>query len=125
MTASELKDKLDMYISHGHGDDEIVIHLKEPSVGAAVAEAIKGIYPGIDWDSGRLMIEPAKPLLHHGNSRDDPKAVVRITYRNNYGGKIKPVLHCPWCETKLNKDMKFCPHCGQKIDMKNIREVTL
>lgn len=125
MRVSELKDKLNMYISHGHGDDEIVIRCKELSMGPAASEAVKGIYPGIDWDAGRLMIEPDKPLIHYGNGRDDPKPAVHITYKNDYGGKIRSTLHCPRCEAKLKKTDKYCPKCGQMLDMEHLKEVKI
>lgn len=125
MNASELKDKLDMYISHGHENDEVIIHCREASMGISAGEPVSGIYSGFDWDAGRLLIEPEKALIHYGSGRDDPIPVLRITYKDNYGGKIRPTLHCPRCEAKLTRRMQFCPKCGQMLDMKHMKEITI
>lgn len=105
MKGSELYEALGKYIERGHGDDEAVILLQESSMGASAAEEVDTCEAGFDWDSGRILLVPAKPLLHYGNERDKAQPAVRISYRNNCDGKIRPTLHCPQCETKLRKDM--------------------
>lgn len=125
MKVSELYEALGKYIERGHGDDEAVILLQESSVGASAAEEVDTCEAGFDWDSGRILLIPEKPLLHYGNERDKAQPAVRISYRNNYDGKIRPTLHCPQCETKLRKDMLYCPRCGRKVDTTNVRDVTL
>ena len=125
MKVSELNEALSKYIERGHGDDEVVILLQENSMGASAAEAVDTCEAGFDWDSGRILLVPAKPLLHYDNERDKAQSAVRISYRNNCDGKIKPTLHCPQCETKLRKDMRYCPRCGRKVDTTNVRNVTL
>ena len=52
MNASELKDKLDMYISHGHENDEVIIHCRESSIGISAGEPVSGIYPGFNKSGG-------------------------------------------------------------------------
>lgn len=56
MKVSELRDKLDIFIDHGHSDDEVVIHCKEVSMGPHAAESLKGVWVGFDWDQGRVLI---------------------------------------------------------------------
>lgn len=124
MNASELKNRLDMYIN-GHENDEVIIHCRESSIGISAGEPVSGIYSGFNWNAGRLLIEPEKALIHYGSGRDDPIPVVHITYKDNYEGKIRPTLHCPRCEAKLTRKMQFCPKCGQMLDMKHIKEITL
>lgn len=125
MKVSELYEAFGKYIKRGHGDDEAVILLQESSMGASAAEEVDTCEAGFDWDSGRILLIPEKPLLHYGNERDKAQPAVRISYRNNYDGKIKPTLHCPQCETKLRKDMQYCPRCGRKVDTTNVRDVTI
>lgn len=123
MKTSELYEVLNKYIERGHGDDEVVILLQENSMSAA--EAVHTCETEFDWDSSRILLVPEKPLLHYGNARDRAQPAVRISYRNNYDGKIRPTLHCPQCEAKLRKDMQYCPRCGRKVDTTNVRNVTI
>ena len=125
MKVSELRDKLDIFIDHGHGDDEVVIHCKEVSMGPHAAESLKGVWVGFDWDQGRVLIEPESPLVHYGTGRDDPMTAVHITYHNDYHGKITPPPHCPLCGAQLHKTDRYCPKCGQMLDMKCLKEVTI
>lgn len=125
MKVSELKEKLDMYINHGHGDDTVVTRCREVSMGPAAAEDIRDVYPGIDWDAGRMFIDPVEPLLHYGTGRDDMIPAVHITYKDDRAGKIKPTFHCPRCEAKPRRADLYCPKCGQKVDTGHPKEVTI
>lgn len=125
MKANEFERELSWYISHGHADDDVVIHCKEPSMGAVAAENIAGIDAGFDWDAGRILLEPSKPLIHHECNRDVPKSIVRIEYIHNYDGKVKSTYHCPVCQCRVQKGDKYCRTCGQRLDSEKIETVSL
>lgn len=125
MKVCELASRLSRYIELGHAKDDVVIALRENSIGPEAAEAVNTCEAGFDWDSGRILLVPAKPLLHYGNERDKAQPAIRISYKNNYGGKIRPTLHCPRCEAKLSKEMRYCPKCGQRVDTENVRDAMI
>lgn len=116
MTVKELRDNLDMYIQHYHGDDGVVIRCEEPSVAVTASERVQCVGPGIDWDMGKMFIMTEKPLIHKEKDRDLPKVAVQICTAD---GKTRPVLHCPACSSKIKKDMRYCPTCGQRVDTEN------
>lgn len=57
MTLSECHNLLHSYImdnSRTNADRELVIQLSDPSIGCCASVGVKEIYPGIDWDQGRV-----------------------------------------------------------------------
>lgn len=125
MKAKELRDKLDWYSKTGHADDEVVVHCKEPSLGPVAAARVKQVGAGMDWDSGRIILEPEWPLLHFSLNRDTARPVLRVTYTYSFSAKIKSVLQCPVCEAKLRKGDRYCPQCGQRVDTTKYEDITL
>lgn len=125
MKVHELASQLSKYIEFRHAEDIVVIALHENSFGPEAAEEVKYCEAGFDWDNGRVFLVPKEPLVHYGNERDKAQSAIRISYKNNYGGKIRPTLHCPRCEAKLSKEMRYCPKCGQRVDTENVRDVMI
>lgn len=64
LTVDELKDLLEKMSAAGHGNDKVVIPYTRvgASIGARPAVAITGGQTGIDWDSGKLFLQPSKEL---------------------------------------------------------------
>ena len=48
MTAKELKDKVDFYVSHGHEDDVVLVTLANRSIGGRASTAVQNIVTGFD-----------------------------------------------------------------------------
>lgn len=126
MKAFELKSKLDYYCMHRHTDDEVVIHIKERSIGGIVGVPIKSFSAGFDWDAGRLILEPERPLAYYDHNRDTPKPAIRVVYENGHKG-VYNGLYCPNCEASVSdkKDINYCPRCGQKLDFEGIKEIKI
>lgn len=125
MKVCELASQLSEYIELGHAEDDVVIALRENGFGPKAAEEAEYCETGFDWDNGRTFLVPKEPLVHYGNERDKAQPAIRISYENNYGGKIRPTLHCPRCEAKLSKEMRYCPKCGQRVDTENVRDAMI
>jgi len=54
MTVKELREELN---NPGFkDDDEVVIVIKEPSMGATPSTNITGTFHGFDWDAGKVLI---------------------------------------------------------------------
>lgn len=70
MKLQELIDVL-MWHAERHGNDEVVIHLSDPSVGTVANCKIGSAYPGFDWEKGLVLIQPDKKLY----TRTDQEAV--------------------------------------------------
>jgi len=114
MNLLELKQNIEFTIKHLNEWDKVedifvLITLSESSIGSRASEKIKYVGMGMDWEHGQFRLEPEKPLVHKGNSKQDVKLVVCRQYdgRNYY--------FCPRCETKISKNDMFCRDCGQKL----------
>lgn len=125
MKVRELALRLSEYIELGHAEDIVVIALRENGFGPKAAEEVEYCETGFDWDNGRTFLVPKDPLVHYGNERDKAQPAIRISYENNYDGKIRPTLHCPRCEAKLSKEMRYCPKCGQHVDTENVHDAII
>lgn len=44
-------------------DEEVLIRLKEPSLGWVAAEPVESAYFGFDWDNNRFLLCPKKSLV--------------------------------------------------------------
>jgi hypothetical protein len=64
MKLSELKQYVDLYYRPGHEDPEVVIKIKLPysTVGGTPTVKIKNVSMGFDWDRGKFIFRPEKPL---------------------------------------------------------------
>ena len=61
MKMSEMKAMLD---GPSYGEDpEVVIRVDKPSIGPLATVPVKSIGIGFDWDNGKLIINPASPLV--------------------------------------------------------------
>ena len=120
MKLSELNEVIKRHLDR-NGDAEVMITLSEPSIGCRAFSNVKHACMGFDWESGQFRLEPEKKLTSFSKDRDNPQAALRITF-NTRG--YRPAIECPKCETKLRKDDRYCPHCGQAIKIGEYREIT-
>ena len=118
MTLSECHNLLHSYImdnSRTNADRELVIQLSAPSIGCCASVGVKEIYPGIDWDQGRVLIVPEQKIVAYAKDRDS----IMHPYIQDYkypSGRHTLLIDCRRCgATGLKKDMKYCPMCGQRI----------
>ncbi len=74
MKVSELIKALERY-----PDNEAVIPVKLPhsSIGGSPTVPIKGAFSGIDWDRGKLLIQPESDLYPVGPDFKDAKTLIR------------------------------------------------
>ena len=110
----ELKNSVDFEIQHlrsyQHPEDiPVLVNLAEPSVGAMASVNVNYVGIGFDWESGQFRINTDRKLVFKGNSLNDIKHVRLEPFegRNYYW--------CPRCDSRVNKDEKFCRNCGQKM----------
>lgn len=92
MNLTELRDKCNIYIGLGHGSDNVVIDLKQPSVGARASTNITSISPGIDWKRGQMRIMPLLKLTADHINRDEPQKAYKIYT------KMRSIIKCQKCE---------------------------
>ena len=65
---------------------------------------------------GMTEIKVSVDDINHLNElidRDEPKPVIVKTYGDSV------FICCPECERATSNDYKFCPRCGQRLDMEN------
>lgn len=111
MKAEQLRDILNTYIERGHGDNSIVITLRQPSIGARAGCGIESVTAGFDWESGQIRLQPDKDLTTYEKSRDMPlDAVVRKYEETN-----RIIYKCPKCEEHLKLKQLYCGRCGQRV----------
>lgn len=110
MKLRDLKASIDSYIGLGHEEDPVLITLSQPSIGSRASCGIRGIYPGFDWEHGQMRIEPDKPIVTAGRSKDDMKPMAIYAY-----SAPRPFYNCPTCGKKVKKDDNYCSRCGQHI----------
>lgn len=82
MTARHLMQLLEIHLGDIPADEdlEVQIIVREPgTIGAIPTIGIRGVYPGFDHNSGKLMIQPAEVLKK--------------------AQKPKDYKQCQWCES--------------------------
>lgn len=72
MTVQELQNHITDLINTGHGNDEVCIKVRYgvTTFGATPAAGIKSIFPGFDWDHGRVILTPDRPLNTNHKDRE-------------------------------------------------------
>lgn len=110
MTVKELKNILKNFSDDDAEKITLAIELKEDGVGPTPFENIESAILGFDWDTGKLMITPAKPLMHFKENPHEKKKEKFIRVIN--GVKI---CHCPSCSVDIDPLDRFCKNCGQKF----------
>ena len=113
MRLSEMKNIIDVYIAEGLGDAFVFVALNEPSVGPIRTTEITELYPGFDWDSGKILITTKDKICRLERSKDDLFPMILFVYK--YETKTVVEAHCPRCEGKLKKDDNYCHECGQRV----------
>lgn len=87
----------------------VLITLSNNSVGARGSCEAKYIGMGFDWEHGQFRIEPSVRLVKMGESLTDAKRPMEKEFNG------RKYYTCNRCEGKVNKDDRFCKHCGQKL----------
>lgn len=64
LTVEDLYHILHHAIEHGEVTmtAKVMVLTNNPSFGPSAAVSVSAINPGIDWDSGRLLIQPSVPV---------------------------------------------------------------
>ena len=112
MNLKELKDKVDFAFEKVENPEEVevCITLVEPSIGGRAKMGVAFAVRGFDWESREFRIEPKEELVRKGR---DLKTAIPIRERLSFDRSCK-VYCCPTCDSKINKNDKFCRFCGQK-----------
>lgn len=110
MNLLELKEHVDALVDLGHGECKVLITLSEKSVGARAYVGIKGIFTGIDFESGQERIEPVEPVCKRGRTKDDTMKINIFTFSSP-----RKFYACPICEERVKKDSHYCSRCGQHL----------
>lgn len=112
MKAIDFYEKLKFYIECSHGNDDVCVVLKQPSIGARASTSIVSLHPGFDWEQGKIILGTDKEITSFDKDRDVELSARVNTYTDT---KIRTIYSCPKCEQHLRKDDKYCSRCGQKI----------
>ena len=125
MTLSDLKQTLNtLSLQRRDPDLQVVITTTgESSYGARPFVPVKDIYPGIDWESGQLRIEPEEPLYRSERRPEDTRKAFAIQYI--YDRRMVTKHHCPMCMEELVGRKNFCACCGQKVTLDGAQVLTL
>lgn len=113
MNLKQLKEIVDFQYNKSKiikEDIQVVITLKDPSVGGRAFSSITDINMGIDWESNELRIEPKKRLFSEENRMSSVKPVIEKEFNN------RKYHVCPNCLQKIIKSDCFCRYCGQKLN---------
>lgn len=113
MNIGELTEKLSALVKDGHKEENVVITVEEPSVGARACVGIQSALLGFDWETGQLRIEPQEPLVTYGKDRDIPVKAKIMTM--DMGRVTRSARKCPSCGFRVYKEHRYCPMCGQRI----------
>lgn len=104
MTVRELFNRLHFALDRGFEDSEVLITLKDPSVGARANVGIDYAGMGFDHEAGQFRLEPDEHL-YKSLRMDEPAGV----------SKLENFYICNKCLRKVAKDDRYCRHCGQKL----------
>lgn len=106
----ELASTLSTYADSGYGDNVVVIRTHDPQIVTTLYATISGVYPGFDWDDGKIFIEPTVQLTA---KPDRYQSVHETEMVDSYGGR--PFLGCKNCREKVSKSDNFCKRCGLRL----------
>lgn len=113
MKVSEAIERLKSLESRGHGEDELVIPLMERSIGRHANSTVEGIHAGFDWDGGIVFVTPTKSLISRGKDRDVPMLLIEQVIE----GRKRKCYRCSVCEEIVSRQVKYCPNCGQRLEI--------
>lgn len=81
MKIRELIEALER-VAERNPDDNAVIELSDPSIGAAASNDIKSLNVGFDWDRGKVFLVPEKELYRSS----DQETIQKL--RKSLGGAL-------------------------------------
>jgi hypothetical protein len=108
-----VKDAQNLFKHFPEADAEkvtLAIQLTEDGVGPTPSEEVENIVLGFDWDKGKLMIIPSKPLAH---IKENPRETKKEKFIRKINGVT--ICHCPSCSVDIDPLDRFCKNCGQKF----------
>lgn len=111
MTLKQLKDIVNSFSDEQAKEMSVVVELKEFSIGPSATESINAAFAGFDWDNGKFMMLPEKPLMRYRADRADVKLVSKFIRRKD--GIV--ICKCPSCRVDIDTLDKFCKNCGQEF----------
>lgn len=62
MNFEELKSAVDSLYNDNNKNNKVYIKLKEVAIGPIATTEIKSIYPGFDWDHGKILIDTEEDI---------------------------------------------------------------
>lgn len=112
MNLIELKNHIDNLIRYTKNaeEKEVVIALTQSSMGPIASTGIKNIYPGIDWDKNRIIINPKRAICDK-TLFENTGAIIDI--KKSSDGK--DICYCSKCHNKISKKDKYCKSCGIRL----------
>ncbi len=98
------KKNLIAALTHFKDEDEVVIPLKQPSVGGMACVSVKWCSGGIDWDAGKIFIDTEKPVVTQEHldriqkyCRRYEKLLYLYAMENNLSFMGKPLMGSKTC----------------------------
>lgn len=123
MNVREFADLVNGYADlEQYRDTEVELRVIElGSIGPSAAEKVTGLYPGFDWNHGRLFVTTGKQLVRFDTvtelfNRDRARRPLEHdqVVHDKLTRRSTPV--CAQCRLPVEMDFKFCPHCGQRLE---------
>ena len=109
MTVNDLLETLNFYVQNGYGGSTIMVKTQDPSIGPSSAVVAKHVWPGFDWDMGRMFIDTETPLT----SKPERYLNAFPATRQKFGEQ--EFWGCQKCGMKVSKTNWYCGHCGTRL----------
>ena len=111
MKLNELQKIINQYSEKESEKLSVVIRLNEDSIGPIATESIKYATAGFDWEMGKFILTPEKPLEHFKEKRELDKEIPK--YIRKIGDTT--ICRCSKCKVDIDPLDKYCRNCGQKF----------
>ena len=97
-------------------EGELKIPLAENVVGNTPCADIVGFCGDVNLNSNITVVIPSRKIISKYYDRDKPRAMVKDTID---GRKNPNVVRCPECYDIIRKTYRYCPNCGQRLEILN------
>lgn len=88
----------------------VVIPLSESSIGSRMMAGVSNVYQGLDWENGKMILEPNIKLVRNGRGKNDLMPVDIYAYEGD-----RRMFCCPRCNERVSKSDNYCRNCGQRV----------